>query len=289
MFAATIQTIRREGVHIMSLFAIPFPALDPIAFEVGPLTIHWYGLAYMFGLLFGWLYARSLFANAALWNGKPFARKDLADDLLLWTTLGVVLGGRLGYVLFYEPGHFFANPQDIPKLWNGGMSFHGGLAGVCLAVWLFARARGMAMLSIADVACASAPIGLFFGRLANFVNGELWGRPSDVPWAMIFPGGGPDARHPSQLYEAGLEGLALFLIIRYFTHIKKVLPMPGYASGLFFGGYALARITAEFFREPDFEHVFSAGWLTPGMVYSLPMIAIGAYVIWRAKSRASAA
>ncbi len=273
----------------MSLFAIPFPALDPIAFEVGPISIHWYGLAYMFGLLFGWLYARSLFANAALWNGKPFAKKELADDLLLWTTLGVVLGGRLGYVLFYEPAHFFANPQDIPKLWNGGMSFHGGLAGVCLAVWLFARAKGMAMLSIADVACASAPIGLFFGRLANFVNGELWGRPSDVPWAMVFPGGGPEARHPSQLYEAGLEGLALFLLIRYFTHVKKVLPMPGYASGLFFGGYALARIAAENFREPDFEHALSAGWLTPGIVYSLPMIAIGAYVIWRARKLATMA
>lgn len=273
----------------MPLLAIPFPVLDPIAFEIGPVSVHWYGLAYMFGLLFGWLYCRSLLGNAELWNGKPVADKALADDLLLWTTLGVVIGGRLGYVLFYEPAYFLANPQDIPKLWQGGMSFHGGLAGVCLAVWLFARSKGLAMLSIADVACASAPIGLFFGRLANFVNGELWGRPSDVPWAMVFPDGGPVARHPSQLYEASLEGLALFLIIRYFTHVKKVLPMPGYASGIFFAGYALARIAGENFREPDYEHAFSAGWLTPGIVYSVPMIAIGAYVIWRARKRATAA
>lgn len=273
----------------MPLFAIPFPALDPVAFSVGPVSVHWYGLAYMFGLLFGWLYARSLFANPALWNGEPFARKDLADDLLLWTTLGVVLGGRLGYVIFYEPSYFLANPQDIPKLWNGGMSFHGGLAGVCLAVWLFARARKLPMLSIADVACASAPIGLFFGRLANFVNGELWGRETDVPWAMVFPEGGPEARHPSQLYEAGLEGVALFLLIRYFTHVKKVLPMPGYASGLFFGGYALARIISELFRVPHPDHPLNFGWLTAGIAYSLPMLAIGVYVIWRAKQRASAA
>lgn len=273
----------------MPFFVIPFPAIDPVAIELGPVSVHWYGLAYMFGLLFGWLYARALFAGGPLWNGKPPAGKELADDLLLWCTFGVVVGGRLGYVLFYEPGHFLANPQDIPKLWNGGMSFHGGLAGVCLAVWLLSRAKKAPMLSIADVACASAPIGLFFGRLANFANGELWGRHSDVPWAMVFPEGGPGARHPSQLYEAGLEGLALFLVIRYFTHVRKVLPLPGYASGIFFAGYALARITAENFREPDFEHAFSAGWLTPGIVYSLPMIAIGAYVIWRARRRAELA
>jgi phosphatidylglycerol:prolipoprotein diacylglycerol transferase len=271
----------------MSLFVIPFPAIDPVAFEVGPVSVHWYGLAYMFGLLFGWLYARSLFANKSLWQGKPPAGKEIADDLLLWTTLGVVFGGRLGYVLFYEPGYFFAHPQDIPKLWNGGMSFHGGLAGVCLAVWLFARMKKIPMLSIADVACASAPIGLFFGRLANFINGELWGRTSDVPWAMVFPTGGPEPRHPSQLYEAGLEGLTLFLAIRYFTHVKKVLPLPGYASGVFFAGYALARITGEFFRSPHPDHPLNLGWLTAGIAYSLPMIAIGAYVIWRARRRAA--
>lgn len=273
----------------MSLFVLPFPVIDPVAFEIGPVAVHWYGLAYMFGLLFGWLYARSLFANTALWRDKPPAGKEIADDLLLWTTLGVVVGGRLGYVLFYEPGYFLANPADIPKLWNGGMSFHGGLAGVCLAVYLFARAKKIPMLSIADVCCAAAPFGLFFGRLANFINGELWGRVSHAPWAMVFPDGGPEPRHPSQLYEAALEGLLLFLVIRYFTHRKKVLTMPGYASGIFFAGYALARITAENFRMPHPDHALNTGWLTAGIIYSLPMIAIGAYVIWRARKRASAA
>ncbi len=273
----------------MPLFAIPFPALDPVAFEIGPVTVHWYGLAYMFGLLGGWLYARYLFANQALWKGKSPAGKEVADDLLLWTTLGVVLGGRLGYVLFYEPAYFFANPMDIPKLWNGGMSFHGGLAGVCLAVYLFARARKILMLNLADVCCAAAPFGLFFGRLANFVNGELWGNVSNAPWAMVFPGGGPLARHPSQLYEAAMEGLILFLVILFFTHVKKVLTLPGYASGLFFAGYALARITGEFFREPHPDHPLNIGWFTAGIAYSLPMIAIGAFVIWRARKNAAAA
>ena len=272
----------------MPLFAIPFPVMNPVAFAVGLVEVHWYGLAYMCGLLFGWLYARSLLSNQLLWDGKSPAGPEIADDLLLWTTLGVVLGGRLGYVIFYEPAYFFANPMDIPKLWNGGMSFHGGLAGVCLAVFLFARAKKVPMMSLADVCCAAAPFGLFFGRLANFVNGELWGRASDVPWAMVFPGAGPDSRHPSQLYEAALEGLALFLIIRYFTHVHKVLRLPGYASGIFFAGYALARITAENFRMYDPEHAFSTGILTPGIVYSVPMIAIGIYVIWRAKRRAAA-
>ena len=272
----------------MPLFAIPFPAIDPVAFSVGPVTVQWYGLAYMFGLLFGWLYARSLLSNQALWAGESPAGPEFADDLLLWTTLGVVLGGRMGYVLFYEPAYFFANPGDIPKLWNGGMSFHGGLTGVAIAVFLFARARKVPVLSVGDVVCAAVPFGLFFGRLANFVNAELWGRVSDVPWAMVFPGAGPLARHPSQLYEAALEGLVLFLVIRYFTHVKKVLPNPGIATGIFFAGYALARITAENFRMYDPEHIFSTGWLTPGIVYSLPMIAIGAFLIWRARNQAPA-
>ena len=221
----------------MPLFAIPFPAMNPVAFALGPVEVHWYGLAYMCGLLFGWLYARSLLSNQLLWDGKSPAGPEIADDLLLWTTLGA---------------------KKIP------------------------------MMSLADVCCAAAPFGLFFGRLANFVNGELWGRASDVPWAMVFPGAGPDSRHPSQLYEAALEGLALFLIIRYFTHVHKVLRLPGYASGIFFAGYALARITAENFRMYDPEHAFSTGILTPGIVYSVPMIAIGIYVIWRAKRRAAA-
>jgi len=272
----------------MPLFAIPFPVLDPIAFEVGPLAIRWYGLAYMFGLLGGWLGARALLRNKTIWNGAPPASPEIADDLLLWTTFGVVFGGRLGYVLFYDPRFFFAHPEEILALWNGGMSFHGGLAGVCLATWLFSRAKKIPMLSLADVACAVAPIGLFFGRLANFVNGELFGRVSDVPWAMIFPDGGPEGRHPSQLYEATLEGLLLYLVLRYFTHVKKVLPMPGYTSGVFFAGYAIARSSAEFFRLPDPEHILSIGILTPGIAYSIPMVAIGIYVIHRAIRNAGA-
>ena len=273
----------------MSLFAIAFPVIDPVAIAIGPVEVRWYGLAYMSGLLFGWLYARSILANKKLWNGNPPAGPGMADDLILWITLGVVVGGRLGYVLFYDPRFFLANPEMIPALWTGGMSFHGGLAGVCLAVWLFARAKGIPMLSIADVACAVAPIGLFCGRLANFINAELYGRVSDVPWAMVFPGGGPEPRHPSQLYEAALEGLVLFLVLRWFTHGLKVLPMPGYVSGVFFGGYAIARISAEYFRLPDPEHVLSVGILTPGIAYSIPMLAIGAYVIWRARRRHAAA
>lgn len=269
----------------MTFFAVAFPVIDEIAFEIGPVAVRWYGLAYMFGLLFGWLYARAILANREIWEGKPPAGPNIADDLLLWITFGVVLGGRLGYVIFYDPRFFFQNPAEIIALWNGGMSFHGGLVGVCLAVWLFARKNKIPMLALADVACAVAPIGLFFGRLANFVNGELFGRVSDVPWAMVFPDGGAEPRHPSQLYEAGLEGLALFLVLRYFTHVRKVLPMPGYISGVFFAGYALTRISAENFRLPDPEHLFSVGILTPGIVYSVPMIAIGVYVIWRARSK----
>ncbi|MEC9367346.1 MAG: prolipoprotein diacylglyceryl transferase [Pseudomonadota bacterium] len=272
----------------MNLFVIPFPAFDPVAFEVGPLAIRWYGLAYMFGILAGWQYARSLFANQALWNGKPPGPPVIADDVLLWITLGIVLGGRLGFVLFYEPAYFLANPQEVIALWNGGMSFHGGLAGVCLAVWLFCRAKGLPMFSVADVACAVAPIGLFAGRMANFINGELVGRISDVPWAMVFPEGGPEPRHPSQLYQGALEGIALFLLCRYFTHSRKALTMPGYVSGVFFAGYGVARIIGEQFREPDAQHAFTVGILTPGVVYSIPMIAIGAYVIWQARRRAAA-
>ncbi|MCG8559887.1 MAG: prolipoprotein diacylglyceryl transferase [Hyphomicrobiales bacterium] len=266
----------------MSLLALPFPVIDPVAFALGPVEVRWYGLAYMFGLLFGWLYARSLLKAAALWHGPPPAKPDIADDLLLWTTLGVVLGGRLGYVIFYEPSHFAAHPEDIVKLWTGGMSFHGGLLGVCLAVYLFARVKRIPMLSVADVACAAAPIGLFFGRLANFVNGELFGRVSDVPWAMVFPDGGPEPRHPSQLYEAALEGLLLFLVCRYFTHGRKSLALPGVVSGVFFIGYGVTRSTAEHFRQFDPDHAFSVGLITPGIAYSLPMVLVGAFVIWRA-------
>ncbi len=272
----------------MSLLAIPFPVIDPVAIEIGPVAVRWYGLAYMFGLLLGWLYARSLLRNQALWRPDQRLEPDLADDLLLWATLGVVVGGRLGYVLFYEPGRFGAHPEDIIKLWNGGMSFHGGLIGVCLAVYLFARCKGLPVMSVADMAAAVVPIGLLFGRLANFVNGELFGRVSEVPWAMVFPEGGLQPRHPSQLYEAALEGLLLFLVCRYFTHRRRALETPGVVSGVFFIGYGVARSSAEYFRQFDPDHAFSTGLLTPGIVYSLPMIVIGGYMIRSANQKRAA-
>lgn len=267
-------------------FAIILPTLDPVALQLGPLSIKWYGLAYMFGLLFGWMYARSLAANLRLWGGKSPVTKDHFDDLLIWLTLGVVVGGRVGYVLFYNPAYFWENPADIFATWNGGMSFHGGLLGSLLAVWLYCRHKQLPVLSVWDVASAVAPLGFYFGRLANFVNGELWGRPSDVPWAMIFPnpeaGGVP--RHPSQLYEATLEGLALFFVLRWLTHGKLALKKPGLVAGTMVMGYGLARIFVENFRQFDVGSGLMIGPFTPGMIYSLPMVLIGLWLLRRALS-----
>jgi len=267
-------------------FAIILPTLDPVALQLGPLSIKWYGLAYMFGLLFGWMYARSLAGNLRLWGGKSPVTKDHFDDLLIWLTLGVVVGGRVGYVLFYNPAYFWENPADIFATWNGGMSFHGGLLGSLLAVWLYCRHKQLPVLSVWDVASAVAPLGFYFGRLANFVNGELWGRPSDVPWAMIFPnpeaGGVP--RHPSQLYEATLEGLALFFVLRWLTHGKLALKKPGLVAGTMVMGYGLARIFVENFRQFDVGSGLMIGPFTPGMIYSLPMVLIGLWLLRRALS-----
>lgn len=266
----------------MSLFVIPFPVVDPVAVEIGPVEVRWYGLAYMAGLLLAWLYVKSLLSNKPLWAGKPPAGPHIADDILLWSTLGVVIGGRLGNVLFYNPVYFFNNPLEIVQLWKGGMSFHGGLLGVVLANYLYARAKNLPFLSLGDLGCAAAPLGLFFGRLANFVNQELVGRPTDVPWAMIFPYVDDIPRHPSQLYEAFLEGLLLFAVCRYFTHHREALTRPGFVSGVFFAGYGIARITGEVFRQYDPDHILSTGVTTPGMVYCIPMVAFGAWMMWRA-------
>jgi phosphatidylglycerol:prolipoprotein diacylglycerol transferase len=258
--------------------ALPFPAIDPVAIQIGPFAVRWYGLAYFAGILLGWRYGRRLAANERLWGGRPapVTPADI-DDLLLWLTLGIVLGGRLGYALFYEPGHFLADPLAIARVWEGGMSFHGGLLGTILALSLFARRRGLPLLSLLDIAAASTPFGLFFGRLANFINGELFGRPSDVPWAMVFPYGGPEPRHPSQLYEAALEGVVLFLVLRLLTHSALSLRRPGLTGAAFIAGYGLARFIVEFFREPDPQlgYLFG-GFLTMGMLLSLPMILLGA-------------
>lgn len=270
----------------MSLFAIPYPAIDPVLIEFGPIAVRWYGLAYMFGLLFAWLYVRSMLRNRALWpDGKPPFEPHRTDDLLLLCTLGVVIGGRLGSVIFYEPSYYLSNPLKVFAVWEGGMSFHGGLLGVILAVYLFSRWQKVAMFTVADMACAATTVGIFFGRIANFINGELYGRVTDVPWAMVFPDGGPEPRHPSQLYAAFLEGLLLFAVCRYATHWRNGLHMPGLVTGLFFAGYGIGRIIGELFRMPDPDHVLTTAVTTPGMVYSLPMVAIGAYLIWRATHR----
>ena len=264
---------------------IPYPEIDPIAFTIGPVAVRWYGLAYMFGLLFAWVYVRRLLQNPALWPGKPPIEPDKTDDLLLWTTLGVVVGGRLGNVLLFDPAYYFANPLEIFAVWKGGMAFHGGLLGVALAIYLFARANKVPLFTIADLACAAAPVGIFFGRLANFINQEVVGRISDVPWAMVFPLVGEPARHPSQLYEATLEGLALFLLCRYFTHTRKALGSSGLVTGVFFLGYGTARIFCEVFRDYDHTHALATAYTSPSMAYSVPMLAVGAYLMWRASER----
>src|SRR5208282_4590915 len=192
---------------------LPFPAINPVLFSIGPFSIRWYALAYIVGIIAGWFYARAIIASQKLWGGPAPITVAEFDDFIIWITLGIILGGRIGYVLFYNFPHFAAHPSEIFELWNGGMSFHGGVLGCIVATILFAWRRNVPMLSLGDVTTAVAPIGLFLGRVANFVNGELWGRPTDVPWAMIFPYGGPIPRHPSQLYEAALEGLVLLVVL----------------------------------------------------------------------------
>jgi phosphatidylglycerol:prolipoprotein diacylglycerol transferase len=213
-----------------------------------------------------------------------------ADDFLLWITLGIVVGGRLGFVLFYEPSYFWQNPMQIPALWNGGMSFHGGLLGVVIAVYLFAKAQGINPLSLGDIASAATPFGLFFGRVANFINSEVYGRPTDVPWAMVFPGVDDLPRHPSQLYEAALEGVVLFIILRIATHYYKELNRAGTVFGLFLILYGIFRsVIEEVAREPHPGHPLDIGILTPGMAYSIPMFLIGVWLIWRARRKAALA
>ncbi|MEM7635859.1 MAG: prolipoprotein diacylglyceryl transferase [Pseudomonadota bacterium] len=270
-----------------TLFAIPFPVIDPVALSLGPLEIRWYALAYVVGLMGAIWYAKRLVSNDALWPGsKPHTSPAQLDDLLLWSTLGVLLGGRLGYVLFYNPVYFLHNPSEILQMWNGGMSFHGGFLGVVVACYFYGRRHGIGMWQLLDLGAASVPIGLFLGRIANFINAELYGKVTDVPWAMVFPGGGPDPRHPSQLYEAALEGIVLFIAVRVATHTYKCLPRTGVASGVFATGYALSRIIVEFAREPD-AHIgyLTGGWLTMGMVLSLPLLGVGVWLLMRARTQ----
>ena len=274
----------------MPVFAIPFPMIDPVAVQLGPLAIKWYGLAYVVGLLGGLWYARKLVAADGLWGGRARPQAIELDDMLLFVALGVVLGGRLGFVLFYDLERYLARPQDIVAVWQGGMSFHGGLVGAATGLVLFARRRGVPVLSVFDLSAAVVPIGLFLGRIANFINAELWGRPApDVPWAMVFPHAGPVPRHPSQLYEAFGEGLVLFLLLALVVRAGG-FRRPGLVAGVFGMGYAVARIAAEFFREPDPQLGFlfgtgmgSGGGLTMGMLLSIPLFLAGLALVLRAR------
>jgi len=267
------------------LAVIPFPAIDPVAVRIGPIAVRWYALAYVVGLLCAWgLVRRVGGGSAAILNKRD------ADDLLMWATLGVVFGGRLGYVLFYKPGYYIAHLDEVLSLWRGGMSFHGGMLGVVLAAILFARARKLDIFSVGDLAALAAPIGLFFGRIANFINGELWGRASSVSWAMVFPDprAGNLPRHPSQLYEAALEGIVLFAALLLAMRLLGSLKRPGEIGGLFLVGYGFARIASEFFREPDAHLGFLFAGATMGQLLSLPMIAVGLWLIFRARRMAAA-
>ena len=270
-----------------NLMAImPFPDIDPIAFSIGPLAIHWYGLAYVVGIMLGWFYARRLAGNDSLWpvNASPITKTQL-DDFVVWAALGIVLGGRIGYILFYDMPAVIESPIRAIQIWNGGMSFHGGITGTTIAMILFARKNSIPIWSLFDIVAGVVPIGLFFGRIANFINGELWGRLADVPWAVVFPSGGPFARHPSQLYEAGLEGIVLLSVLALLIYGFRALKSPGLISGVFVCGYALSRIFVEFFREPDAQlgYLLGTGWLTMGMVLSFPMILLGLWAIVRAR------
>ncbi|WP_410217295.1 prolipoprotein diacylglyceryl transferase [Paracoccus sp. (in: a-proteobacteria)] len=287
---------------------IPFPDIAPEIFTINlgglSLSLRWYALAYLAGLIIGWRLIVVMMRRQALWGDRAPTDPDKVDDLLTWVILGVILGGRLGFVLFYEPAYYLANPADILKVWQGGMSFHGGFAGVIVATWAWSRAHSVPVLRLADAMAVVAPIGIFFGRIANFINAELWGRPTDLPWSVIFPGEaaqacpgvqGLCARHPSQLYEAGLEGLVLGLILWALVRAGG-LRRPGLAFGVFLAGYGLARMFVELFRVADAQfitpgnplgHVIGGPvmGLTMGQVLSLPMVLIGLVLIWNARRR----
>ena len=279
----------------MSLFALTYPAFNPVLIEIGPLSIRWYALAYIFGILFVWWYAARLVSNPRLWGpaGSPVTRKHLGD-FVIWATLGIILGGRIFYVFVYDFPRFSEDPLSILQLWEGGMSFHGAFLGVVLALVLFAWRHRLPVWSFIDVVAAGVPVTLFFGRIANFINGELWGRVSDAPWAMAFPAAiqenlaaglpADTTRHPSQLYEAFLEGAVVFVILAILIYRFKALRRPSIVSGMFAVGYGTARIIAEFFREPDVQLGFISGGVTMGQILSVPMVVAGlALLVWSSR------
>ncbi len=281
---------------VAPMLVIPFPDIHPEIFSfgpfvvdhwsIGPFAVRWYALAYIAGLIIGWRYCLALAQRP-----PQVARPQDVDDFLVWATLGVVLGGRTGYVLFYNLPYYLQHPVEIFFLWRGGMSFHGGALGVCVAILLFCRLRRIRLLAFADIIVAAVPIGLFFGRIANFINGELWGRPTDVPWAMIFPNDPTHLpRHPSQLYESFLEGIVLFLVL-WVMQRRGARQRPGLICGVFLTGYGLARIIVEFFRQPDAQLGYLLGnaslGLTMGQLLSLPLVIIGLWLALRAKPAAA--
>ena len=273
----------------MPFLIIVLPVFNSIAIEIGPIAIRWYALSYIAGIVLGWIYARALLKKERLWGGPAPITLLQLDDFILWVTIGIILGGRTGYVLFYNLPFFIAHPGEIFELWKGGMSFHGGFLGCVAAVILFSRKNNISILSLGDITTAVGPIGVFLGRIANFINGELWGRPADpdLPWAMVFPTGGPLPRHPSQLYEAGLEGILLFALLAVMVRMGA-LKRPGLILGSFITYYGFARIIGEQFREPDPQLGFLWGGLTMGMLLSVPMIFAGAIIIitaWRREAR----
>lgn len=246
-----------------------YPEINPIAFHIGPLPVHWYGLMYLVGFVAGWCLLALRIRRAA----QPLLQLEQLSDLLFYAALGIILGGRLGYMLFYNFSEAIHHPVSIVETWNGGMSFHGGLLGVIVAMWLYGRKIDKSLVELTDFIAPVVPIGLAAGRLGNFINGELWGRVSDVPWAMVFPLGGNAPRHPSQLYEFFLEGVIMFLALWIFSRKKRPC---GSVSGLFLVLYGLFRFVVEFFREPDQQIGFVAfGWMTKGQLLSLPMMILG--------------
>nr|WP_321456186.1 prolipoprotein diacylglyceryl transferase [uncultured Cohaesibacter sp.] len=270
----------------MTLLAIPFPMIDPVLITLGPLQIHWYAIAYIVGIILAWLYTKRLVTKPQLWAGNegPLSTLEL-DDFVLWATIGIILGGRLGYVVFYNLDVYLQHPAQIFAVWTGGMSFHGGFLGVTIAMILFARAKGISVLSMFDLVAMAAPIGLFFGRIANFINSELWGLPTSLPWGVVFPNGGPEPRHPSQLYEAALEGLLIFLILRIISHTTGALKKPGTIAGTFAILYAIFRTLVELVRVPDSQLGYFSLGTTMGMWLSVPMILAGIAMIIYAQTK----
>lgn len=268
---------------------ITFPDIDPVAVAIGPFQIRWYALAYLAGFIGGWLYAGWL-ADKDNKNGEVRRpNREDTDNILPWMVLGVILGGRIGYVLFYNLPYFLQNPLHIPFIWEGGMSFHGGLLGVAVVCIAYARYHKFSPLAMGDVVATVVPIGLFFGRLANFINGELFGRITNVPWAMVFPGGGGLPRHPSQLYEAFLEGIVLFVVLYWCAQKPAIRRAPGMLFGIFVIGYSVSRFMVEFFREPDVQIGYRFEYFTQGQLLCVPMMIAGALLVQYARTKAAKA